>query len=103
MDYLYSYDMNEASDSTIKDQKTSKPRTRSPAYPAISLAQAIEKGKIIWGHEKRNAASMAAFASDLEINPKSSSFLLAVSALKKYGLLEEVEGTKERMLKLTAT
>jgi len=78
-----------------------KPRTRSPGYPSISLKTAIDKARVIYTHEKRNPAHMEALAADWEINPKSSSFMLAVAALKKYGLLEEVDGGKERRLKLT--
>src|SRR2546427_9092783 len=89
---------------TAKAKGPKKARTRSPGYPSIPLRTAIEKAVAIYAHEKKNPAHMDALAADLGLNAKSSSFLLAVSALKKYGLLEEVEGGKGgRRLKLTQT
>src|SRR5436190_10887507 len=84
-----------------KPQRSSKPRTRSPGYPSISLSAAIDKAQSVWQHEKRNAAPLEALAAAWGINAKSSSFLLAVSALKKYGLLVELGDSNGRLLKLT--
>src|SRR6185369_7170961 len=78
-------------------------RTRSPAYPALSLPTALKRAQEIWNHEKRNPVSLTVLASDWEIGAKSSTFPIAVSALKKYGFLEDVPGGKERLLKLTNT
>ena len=76
-------------------------RTRSPGYPSLSLQDAIEKAKVVWTQEKRNAAPLEALALDWGLKAKSSTGLLYSSTLKKYGLLEEVEGGKDRSMKLT--
>ncbi len=81
--------------------KASAPRTRSPGYPAFSLKDSIERAKVVWQHEKRNPAPPAALAADWGLNVKSSSTLLTVAALKKFGLLEDVDSGKERLLKLS--
>ena len=75
-------------------------RTRSPAYPAIDLQTAIERAAVVWDHEQRNAAPLEVLAAHWETNPKSSTCLLAIAALKRFGLMEEVEG-EARALKLT--
>lgn len=76
-------------------------RTRSPGYPAFSLQTSLDRAKAVWQHEKRNPAQMVALATAWGLKVKSSSTLLTVSSLKKFGLLEEVDSGKERLLKLT--
>ena len=76
-------------------------RTRSPGYPAFSLQTSLERARAVWEHEKRNPASTTALAAAWGLNVKSSSTLLSVSSLKKFGLLEDVDGGKERLLKLS--
>lgn len=86
---------------TEEPAKNAAPRTRSPAYPSLNLKNALEKAKIVWEHEKRNPSPIEALAADWGLNVKSSATLLAVSSLKKFGLLEELDGTKDRLLKLS--
>jgi hypothetical protein len=76
-------------------------RTRSPAYPSYNLEASLEKAKLVWEQERRNSAAVAVIAAAWELNPKSSSTMLYVSSLKKFGLLEEVEGGSERGLRLS--
>src|SRR5688500_1922988 len=85
-----------------KAKTETKGRTRSPAYPAHSLKVAIERVKTVWEKEKQGAAPPDALAHDWDLNPKSSATLLLISSLKKFGLLEEVEG-KDRKLAVTDT
>jgi hypothetical protein len=76
-------------------------RTRSPAYPSLTLEAAIEKARIAYGHIKRSAVPLDTMAAVWESNAKSSATLLGVSSLKKYGLLEDYEVDKRRVFKLT--
>lgn len=82
-------------------ETTPSVRTRSPGYPAFGLKSSLERARAVYEHEKRNAASVTALAADWGLNVKSSTTLLTVSSLKKFGLLEEVDGGKERGLKLS--
>lgn len=83
-------------------QKLTAPaRTRSPGYPYIGLEEAIGRAKSVWDHEKRNAAPIEALASHWGLNAKSSSTQLVLSALKKFGLLQELVQGKDRLFKLS--
>src|SRR6267154_3425014 len=95
--------MNETADVPVQEQKPTRSRTRSPGYPAISLKAALDMARVIWAHEKRNPAPVTVLAANFQTNPKSSQFLMSLSALKKYGLFEEAQGGKESSFKLTDT
>jgi hypothetical protein len=76
-------------------------RTRSPSYPSFNLREAIEKARAFWNSEKRHPAPIDAVARDWNYEPKSSAVMLAVAALKKYGLLDDVGSGSQRQVKLT--
>jgi hypothetical protein len=82
---------------------TPSARTRSPAYPAFNLQTSLDRAKAVWQHEARNPAPMASLAAAWGTNLKSSTTLLTVASLTKFGLLEDVDTGKERLLKLTQT
>ncbi len=69
-------------------------RTRSPAYPAVGLPQAMEMITVIFRHFQAHAAPVEAIGEALEMKPGGSSLNVRLSALKKYGLLEEEENEK---------
>ncbi|HZV72152.1 MAG TPA: hypothetical protein VFF79_00395 [Conexibacter sp.] len=76
-------------------------KQRSPSYPAIGLKDAIERARILYNHEGRNAAPVSAVLSNWGYSAKSSGGRLALAALKKYGLIDD-EGSKEhRQVRLT--
>src|SRR4029077_512888 len=74
---------------------------RSPAYPAIGLEEAIQKARGIWEHAKRTPVSTEVVASYWGYQAKSSGWRMAVSALKQFGLLENVDGQRSGKVKLT--
>jgi hypothetical protein len=76
---------------------------RSPAYPAISLKQAIDRADQFFQHERRNAASIPAAASHWGYGLKSSGLLTTAAALKSFGLMDEIEGASgaSRTLRLS--
>lgn len=79
-----------------------KARVRSPAFPFISLAKAIERAQAFWNSEKRNAAPVAAAAHDWDFkSPKSSSALQTFAAVKYFGLFEDVGTGNARKVRLT--
>ncbi|MDR3404476.1 MAG: hypothetical protein P4L99_18390 [Chthoniobacter sp.] len=89
--------------STVETQPETekKARERSPSYPAIGIEKAIQVATLFWNCDKRQAAFISRAATNMGYGAKSSQGLLAIAALKKYGLLEE-EGTGAmRKVKLT--
>lgn len=78
-----------------------KKHMRSPAYPYIGLGEAIEKARLILNAEKRHPATVDAIATHWKLSTKSSGLKTGISALKKFGLLDEVKGSKIQQLKLS--
>lgn len=76
-------------------------KTRSPAYPGVGLEEAIRKADLLYRAEDRHAVPLEAIAEHWEYSPTSSGVLVAVSALKQFGLLEEEKGGENRKLRLT--
>ncbi len=79
-----------------------KKKDRSPAYPAIGLQKAIENSEKLWtGGVKQHSVLISVAADAMGYLPTSSVGVSAISAMKKFGLLEE-EGSKEqRKVRLT--
>jgi hypothetical protein len=73
---------------------TPRKRERSPNYPGLSLETALERAKTLLKEEGRNAAPVSAIVKHWGYNPKSSSGLIALAALRYFGLLDH-EGTGE--------
>lgn len=78
-----------------------KKRYRSPSYPAINLEESLTRAQTIWQHERKNVAPLEAVMGHWGYKAKSSSGLLAAAAMKKFGLLVEVDGSKERQVRLS--
>ncbi|MFL6388686.1 MAG: hypothetical protein ACJ71U_14480 [Terriglobales bacterium] len=78
-----------------------KKKHRSPAYPAINLAQAIKRAEEFYRHEVRNPASFNAAASHWDYSPTSSGALLTLAALKSFGLFTELESATGRTVQLS--
>lgn len=62
-------------------------KTRSPNYPAISLAEAIDKIKKIYKAEHMHPASDEVIARTLNYTGLNGRSMGVISAIKKYGLL----------------
>lgn len=65
---------------------------RSPAYPAFGLSEAIEKAEAVYKHEKRSATTADVIASHIGYSKAAGPGGRAVSALRQYGLIDEVGG-----------
>src|SRR5690242_18308000 len=86
----------------MSEETTSKKqRTRSPAYPSISLKEALPKASIIWNKALRHYVGVDDCVKFWGLDPNSGVGHSALSALKKYGLLEEQGRTNTREVKLT--
>lgn len=84
-----------------KTDDAKKQKHRSPAYPSIGLKEALEKARAIWDNEKRNEVSVDVVAAHWKMAAKSSSTLLAISALKKFALITDRGSGDQRYVKLT--
>lgn len=77
-------------------------KDRSPPFPFITLARALERAKAFYGEEKRGAAPLSRAVMHWGYSATSSGGLQTAAALKHYGLLDDVGGAgKERQLRLT--
>lgn len=65
-------------------------RVRSPNYPAISLPEAIERIRKVYEKEHTHKAAPEVVAKALGYSGLNGASLSVMSALKKFGLLEEV-------------
>lgn len=65
-------------------------RVRSPNYPAVSLPEAIERVRKVYEKEHMHKAPPEVVAKALGYTSLNGASLSMISALKKYGLLEEV-------------
>lgn len=64
---------------------------RSPNYPAISLPDAISRAELVYKKEHTHPAPPEVIAKAMGYSGLSGKSLTVVSALKKYGLLEETD------------
>src|SRR5580765_5992900 len=78
-----------------------KQRTRSPAYPAIDLEDALQKAAILWEKVKRHPVNVNDGVKFWGYESSSSSGHSAMSALKKYGLVLEDGSGDARQVRLT--
>lgn len=68
---------------------TERSRDRSPNYPALTFTDALAKAEVLWKQEKKSPMSKDIAAAHMKYaSRKSGSFKTAISALKKYGLVE---------------
>ncbi|HEV2162451.1 MAG TPA: hypothetical protein VGR52_09505 [Stellaceae bacterium] len=78
-------------------------RIRSPNYPAISLPEAISRVKAIHAAEQHLAAPKEVIAKHLGYNGLNGASIKMISAISKYGLLEEIESGKMKVSPLAMT
>jgi hypothetical protein len=66
-----------------------KAKTRSPNYPAIGLGPAIDAVRAVWTKEQRTPVQAVVAAKHLGYGGLNGVARMKLSALKKYGLMEE--------------
>ncbi|HEX8646593.1 MAG TPA: hypothetical protein VF715_06805 [Thermoleophilaceae bacterium] len=67
--------------------KRKKPR--SPSYPSVGLADALDRALVLYQHERDNPAPVDTILGHWGYSPKSGAGLVVVAALKKFGLLAD--------------
>lgn len=76
-------------------------RERSPSYPGISLETALERAQRLYDAEGRNAAPADTILKHWGYKPKSGGGMVALAALKKFGLLADEGSGARRLGRLT--
>ncbi len=76
-------------------------RGRSPAYPAISLPRALKLAAALWRAGKRQLALVTRAAGHLGFSVNSGSAKVSVSAMKKYGLIEDEGSRASRKMRIS--
>jgi hypothetical protein len=86
-------------DESVDSKKTQE---RSPRFPFIPLERALERARQFYEEEKRGVAPFTRIVMHWGYTDTSSGGLQTISALKAYGLLEEMGGAaKARQFKLS--
>src|SRR4030065_1722360 len=76
-------------------------RVRSPAYPGITLEEALRKAETIRKAEGKNEASVETILTHWNYRPMSGAGLVAFSALIKFGLMTDNGSGRNRNARLT--
>lgn len=76
-------------------------RDRSPSFPYIGLAKAVDRIQTVFNKVKRYEARVADIAGDWGLAPKSSSTDRTVAALISYGLVDDNGGGESRKIKVS--
>jgi hypothetical protein len=79
---------------------TSK-KHRSPPYPGISLQDALERAKTFFKKEGKHETLVTTALAHWGYSSKSSGGLIAIAALKAYGLMGDKGGGSDRKVFLT--
>jgi hypothetical protein len=81
--------------------KEAAKRDRSPKFPYISLAKAIERIEVLYAKAKRYDVRVADIAKDWDLSAKSSSTDRTVAAIQSFGLIEDSGSGENRKIKLS--
>ena len=84
-----------------KALREGKRKHRSPAYPGIDLREALAKAEVIRRMEGKNPAPVSAVLEHWGYKPRSGQGKVALSALIKFGLLEDEGSGENRKVRLT--
>lgn len=77
-------------------------RVRSPAYPSISLKEAVKKAETYYKKEGRNEAYLSVALTHWGYSATSGNGLKLVAALSSFGLVDVSGSGKNRKLKLSS-
>lgn len=76
-------------------------RERSPSYPGIGLETAIEKARVVWDKEHRHAAPVSNLYRHWNYKGATGPSMTTLSALLKFGLLDDQGSGDSRTAILT--
>lgn len=84
-----------------EDSEDRAKKERSPSFPFISLPKALDRARAVSDAHRRNPARLTVVGETWGYGPSSSGLLQTASALKAYGLIEDVGKGSERRIQLT--
>jgi len=76
-------------------------RHRSPAYPSLTITEAIKRVKQFYQVERKSNVPVSVAVSHWGYSEKSSGGKMVISALKSYGLMKDTGSGMSRMIRLT--
>jgi hypothetical protein len=76
-------------------------RSRSPSYPGIDLATALDRARTVYEREGRQPAAVDTLYDDWGLKPRSGAGGVVLAALKKFGLLADEGAGASRHGRLT--
>jgi hypothetical protein len=76
-------------------------KDRSPSYPGINLETALERAEKLYTEERTNAAPVNTILDHWGYKPKSGGGMVALAALKKFGLLLDEGAGENRRARLS--
>ena len=74
---------------------------RSPAYPGLTISEAINRVRQFYDKEKTHASPVKVAVTHWGYGEKSSGGLMVISALKSYGLMNDAGSGESRVVSLT--
>ena len=85
----------------MPESNQKKARHRSPAYPSLSLPDAIERASVLYNEDRLNFFTPEVANKHWGYDKDSAIGMRAIAALKQYGLLEERRTNLDRELKIS--
>lgn len=95
---------NQDLDPAEPEKRTAPPartRTRSPAYPSMSLKNALEKAQSLWHAANKHDTHIESAMAAIGYPKKTGPAIRALSALQQFGLVSDSGSGSERRVKLT--
>jgi hypothetical protein len=84
-----------------KSNESRRTSGRSPGYPGIDLPTAIARAQAIYANEARHPTNVDTILKHWGYQPRSGGGMVALAALKKFGLLSDEGSGAARRAKLT--
>jgi hypothetical protein len=78
-------------------------KMRSPNYPALTLAQAVEGARKLWASEQKTAVNHDTAALAMGYKSLSGPARVAIGSMRQYGLIEKAEKGHVRLSPLAVT
>lgn len=78
-------------------------RHRSPNYPAVDLAKAVERTRVLYDRNKRHPVPVSVASETWGYKANSSASLQCIAALKAYGLIDVEGSAKSRRIRVSDT
>src|SRR5690606_7706410 len=82
---------------------TSNKRDRSPAFPYVGLAKALQRVEQLYEKARHHEVRVADVAKDWGLTAKSSATIRTVAALLAFGLIEDNGSGEARKIKISDT